>query len=491
MASKNLKQKAASGMIWTALQKYSTMLIQFVSGIILARLLTPYDYGCIGMLMIFMLLAESFIDGGFGSALIQKKNPTQTDYSTIFFWNMGLSVVLYVILYLSAPFIASFYDIPLLSDVLRVQGLVLFIFAFNIVQSNQLRKKLNFKVLSIVTILTSVTALTVTVIMAYHGFGVWALVAQNILTAAIPALIFWFYVKWRPQLVFSWQSFRELFSFGFYMFLTNILNRFGQQVQGLLIGKFYNAATMGYYSKANSTERLASTSISKVMSQVTYPLYAEMQDNKTALGDMIKKITLTLSYITFPLMFILLLCAKPLFILLYSDRWADSVPYFQVLCIAGLAYSLQSVNYQSVAAIGKSRTMFVWTFVKRAVGIVFVVAGLLLDGMRGLLIGMVLNTWFSYFVNIWLVSKHIGYRWQRQLLDISPVLLASLTIAIPSYAIGALCSLSLYADGILKFVIFIALYACWSVMFRPEAYQLFCEAAKPITKKLKRKINKK
>ncbi len=485
--NKNLKQKAVSGVIWTALQKYSTMLIQFISGIILARLLTPYDYGCIGMLMIFMLLAESFIDGGFGSALIQKKQPTQTDYSTIFFWNMGLSAVLYAVLYMSAPTIARFYGIPLLSDILRVQGTILFIYAFNIVQRNQLQKKMNFKVLSIVTILTSVTALTITVIMAYHGYGVWALVAQNMLTALIPALVFWFYVRWRPQFTFSWQSFRELFSFGFYMFLTHLLNQFGQQIQGLLIGRFYNASTMGYYSKANGTERLASTSISKVMSQVTYPLYAEMQDDKTALGDMIKKITLTLAYITFPLMFILLLCAKPLFILLYSDRWADSVPYFQVLCIAGLAYSLQSVNYQSVAAIGKSRTMFVWTFVKRAMGIVFVVAGLLLDGMRGLLVGMVLNTWFSYFVNIWLVSKHIGYSWQRQLIDITPVLLASLSAAALTYAVGTICSLPLYADGLLKLVVFVALYAAWSALSHPEAYQYFCVAAKPLVKKIKRK----
>lgn len=487
MAQKQLKQKAVSGMVWTALQKYSTMLIQFVSGIILARLLTPYDYGCIGMLMIFMLLAESFIDGGFGSALIQKKQPTQIDYSTIFFWNMGLSVILYAILYLSAPSIANFYGIPLLSDVLRVQGTVLFIFAFNIVQRNQLQKKLNFKILSIVTILTSVTALSVTVIMAYHGYGVWALVAQNILTAAIPALAFWFYVRWRPQLVFSWQSLKELFSFGFYMFLTHLLNQFGQQIQGLLIGRFYNAATMGYYSKANATERLASTSISKVMSQVTYPLYAEMQDDKAALGDMIKKITLTLSYVTFPLMFILLLCAKSLFIFLYSDRWADSVPYFQVLCIAGLAYSLQSVNYQSVAAIGKSRTMFVWTFVKRAMGIVFVIAGLLLDGMRGLLIGMVINTWFSYLVNIWLVSKHIGYRWQTQLLDILPVLLASTAAAVLSFFIVSSFSLSLYTDGVLKLILFVVLYAGWSILFRPEPYQYFCVATKPIMKKLNRK----
>jgi O-antigen/teichoic acid export membrane protein len=484
MSQKNLKQKAVKGVIWSALQKYSTMLIQFVSGIILARLLTPYDYGCIGMLMIFMLLAESFIDGGFGSALIQKKQPTQTDYSTIFFWNLGMAVLLYAVLYVSAPYIAQFYKIPLLCDVLRVQGIILFIYAFNIVQRNQLQKKMNFKVLSIVTILTSLTALTVTIVMAYHGFGVWALVAQYILTALIPALVFWFYVRWRPQLTFSWQSFRELFGFGFYMFLTNMLNQFGHQVQGLLIGRFYNAATMGYYSKANATERLASTSISKVMTQVTYPLYAEMQDDKTALGDMIKKITLTLSYITFPLMFILLLCAKPLFILLYTERWADSVPYFQVLCIAGLAYSLQSVNYQSVAAIGKSRTMFVWTFVKRAMGIIFVVAGLLLDGMRGLLIGMVINTWFSYYINIWLVSRHIGYRWQRQLLDILPVLLASLIAAILSYCALSLCSLSLYVDGVLKLILFLVLYVGWSIHFRPESYQFFCVAIKPVIKKL-------
>ena len=221
----DLKQKAASGMIWSALQRYSTMIIQFISGIILARLLTPYDYGCIGMLMIFMVIAEAFIDGGFGSALIQKKRPTQEDYSTIFFWNLGMAVVLYVISYFSAPYIAQFYDIPLLCNVLRVQGLILFIYAFNIVQRNQLQKKMDFKVLAIVTISTSIISLTVTILMAYHGFGVWSLVTQHIMTALIPALVFWFYIKWRPQFIFSIQSFKELFGFGFYMFLTNMLNQ--------------------------------------------------------------------------------------------------------------------------------------------------------------------------------------------------------------------------------------------------------------------------
>ena len=484
--AKDLKKKTTAGMIWTALQKYSTMFISFISGIILARLLTPYDYGCIGMLSIFMLLAEAFIDGGFGSALIQKKNPTKEDYSTIFWFNIGMSVLMYIVLYLSAPAIARFYDIPLLCNVMRVQGLVLFIYALNIIQRNQLRKKLNFRVLSIIAIITSITSLIVTIIMAYMGFGVWALVAQNLFVAGIPALVFWFYVKWRPTWTFSWQSFRELFSFGFYMFLTILLNRFGSQIQGLLIGRFYNASTMGYYSKAYGTEKLASTSISQVMTQVTYPLYAEVQDNMEVLSNMIKRLTMTLSYITFPLMFVLLLCAKPLFLILYSDRWIQSVPYFQVLCIAGLGTCIQAVNYQSIAAIGKSRLMFNWTIVKRAVGIGFVIGGLLLWGMKGLLVGVVLNTWFSYFVNIGLVSRYIGYKWWKQLLDLTPVTIASSVIAIMSYYTTNIFDFNVYFDGVTKFAIYILLYMGWSVMAKPDAFLYSCSIVEPWLKKMKR-----
>ena len=203
---KNLKQKAVSGMIWTALRRYSMMSIQFISGIILARLLTPYDYGCIGMLTIFMSLSSTFIDAGFGSALIQKKRPTQEDYSTIFFWNMGVATLMYAILYFSAPAIGRFYEIPLLSSVLRVQAVVLFINAFNLVQLNQLKKNLNFKIISIVTIVTSVIALSVTIAMAYNGYGVWSLVTQHIIVALIPAVVFWFYLKWKPIWTFSWVS---------------------------------------------------------------------------------------------------------------------------------------------------------------------------------------------------------------------------------------------------------------------------------------------
>lgn len=470
---KSLKQKAASGMVWTAFQKYSIMIIQFISGIVLARLLTPYDYGCIGMLAIFMVLAESFIDGGFGSALIQKKHPTQVDYSTIFWWNVGMAVLMYAVLYVCAPAISRFYSIPLLCDVLRVQGLVLFIYALNIIQRNLLRKKLNFKLLSIVSISTSIIALTITIVMAYKGFGVWSLVAQNILVAAIPSLVFWFYVKWRPIWAFSWKSFRELFSFGFYMFLGHLINQFGQKIQGLLIGKFYSPATMGYYSKAASTEHMASTSISSIMTQVTYPLYAEVQEDKNTLKNMIKRLTMTLAYITFPLMFLLLLCAKPIFVLLYSERWVQSIPYFQVLCIAGLAGCLQSVNLQVIAAIGKSNVLFYWTLLKRIVGIVAMVLGLVIWGMKGLLVGVVFNYWFSYFVNIALVSKYIGYKWTQQLSDLLPIAFISIAAAAISYGIGYLLELSMYPDGLLKLFVYVIVYMGWSYIFKPESYSYF------------------
>ena len=483
--TKGLKQKATKGVFWVAVQKYSVTLITFVSDIIMARLLTPYDFGCIEMLAIFMLLSETLVNGGFGSALIQKKKPTQEDYSTIFFWNLGMAALLYALLFFSAPAIARFYKIPLLSSVLRVQGLVLFVYAFNIVQDNQLRKQFKFKVIAIVTVIASIVSLSVTVLMAYKGFGIWSLVVKNLISWGLISLMFWFYVKWRPSLVFSWQSFKELFSFGFYMLLSNLVTTFSTKLQGLLIGKVYSPSTMGYYSKASGTESHASTTISQILDKVTYPLYAETQDNLQRLGNIVKKLTMSLSYITFPLMFMLLLVAKPLFVLLYTEKWLPSVPYFQVLCFAGLASCLQSVNFQTVSAIGKSKVTFVWTMIKRGVGIACMVGGLALFGMKGILAGAVFNAWFAYFVNMGLVSKHIGYKWHRQLMDISPVLVASIVCALLSYACGRLLHFDMYLDGIVKIFAYATLYLVWSFAFKPDAYVYFKDIVAPLFSKIR------
>lgn len=487
MQEKQLKEKAVNGVIWTFIQRFMGIFIQFISNIVLARLLTPDDYGCIGMLTIFMLLSATIIDGGFSSALIQKKKPTQEDYSTIFFWNLGLSIVVYLILYCSAPSIADFYHIDLLCPVLRVQGVVLIINALQTVQVNQLNKQFKFKKISIVTLISSAISLAVTIIIAYNGLGVWALVSQNLLMASIPTIIYWLTNKWIPNLVFSTKSFKELFNFGFFMFLTSLTSTLVNNVQGLLIGRFYNAAQMGYYSKAHRTEMLASTSISQVISQVSYPLYAELQDNKSILTNTIKKLTLSVSYLTFPMMLLLILLAEPIFILLYSAKWLPSVPYFQILCIAGLAICLQSVNSQAIAAIGKSKAMFIWSFIKQSVGLIFMLVGLYLGGIKGLLIGMVMKSWLIYIINSSLVSHFIGYKLWRQLLDILPVLVVSLLSYGISYFIGNLFEISIYIDAGIKLVIFAATYFLCSVLFKMESYKIFKDLIYPYWLKIKGK----
>lgn len=463
-------------MVWTSIQKFAGMGISFIAGIILARLLSPDDYGCIGMLSIFMVIAGSFVDGGFASALIQKKRPTQEDYSTIFFFNLGMSLLMYAILFLCAPAIARFYNMPLLCSVLRVQGLILIINAFSIIQSNQLRKQLKFKKIAVVTLITSLISLSVTICMAYRGFGVWALVAMNLLTALIPAVVYWITNKWYPIFVFSKDSFKELFGFGFYMFLTQLLNTTCNNIQGLLIGRIYNPATMGYYSKAKSTEELASTSISNVMGHVTYPLYAEYQDDKPMLINTIKRITCSIAYISFPMMLLLVLLAKPIFILLYSDKWLDSVPYFQILCIAGMAICLQGVNYQAIAAVGKSKVMFGWTFVKRAIGLVLVVGGLFLWGIKGLLIGMVIQSWLIYFINAYQVHKYIGYKIGTQLINLVPILILAMVSFSLSYGVGFLLTgLHMYLIAVIRLAVFIILYIGGSILFKMESYKFILD----------------
>lgn len=486
----NLKQKAASGMVWTSIQKFAGMGISFISGIILARLLMPEDYGCIGMLSIFMLIAGAFVDGGFASALIQKKRPTQEDYSTIFFFNLGMSLLMYGILFFSAPAIARFYSMPLLSSVLRVQGLVLIINALSLIQSNQLRKQFKFKKIAIVTLVTSVISLLVTIIMAYKGFGVWALVTMNLLSAFIPTIIYWITNKWYPLWVFSKTSFRELFSFGFYMFLTTIITRICNNIQGLLIGRFYNPATMGYYSKAKSTEELASTSLSNVIDQVAYPLYAEYQNDKPMLVNVIKKLTLSIAYITFPMMLLLILLAKPVIVLLYSERWLDSVPYFQILCVAGIAICLQGVNYQAIAAIGKSKAMFGWTLVKRTIGLMLIVGGLATFGIKGLLVGMVMQSWLIYLINAYQVHKYIGYTLSKQMIDLLPILLISivsggvayfLTIFMPDW--------NMYILAVIRLLVFILVYLCGSSLFKMESFGIVKETIPMFLAKFKMKKN--
>lgn len=464
------KQKALSGVMWSSVQRFGVTAITFVSNIVLARLLSPDDYGCIGMLMIFISLSTSIVDGGFGSALIQKKEPTDDDYSTIFYWNIILSLVLYGILFLCAPFIASFYHIPLLSNVLRVQGIILIFNAFSIIQQNQLRKKLLFKKLTLVNIVSASVSLSIAIVMAYNGWGVWALVAQQIAISLINAELFWIVGKWRPIRVFSWKSFRELFSFGSFMFLSNMFGTLSTEIQGLLVGRIFNSATMGLYTQAYRLEGSAATSVSNIIDQVTYPVLASYQDDRLQLISALKRFIQIPAFICSLVMMMMIVVAKPLIIILYSSKWLDCVPYFQILCVAGLAVCLQGSANNAIAAIGKSKEFFRWTLIKRTLTVVYAVVGIMLAGMPGLLWSCVLGAWTVYFVNAYLVSKHVGYTFYRQLLDLLPFILMSVAIGTLVYIIGLCLPWDMYLVAVIQVILCLLLYWLSARIFHIDAY---------------------
>lgn len=452
-------------MIWSSLQRFGTMGISFISNIVLARLLTPDDYGCIGMLMIFIALSNTFIDGGFGSALIQKKRPTQEDYSTIFYWNIFLSVVLYAVLFICAPIIADFYNIALLEKVLQVQGVILVINALGIIQANQLRKQLKFKSIAQVTLSASVISVVVAITMAYMGWGIWSLVAQQIVSSLVTTLLYWVYNSWRPLWIFSFKSFKELFNFGSFILLSSLINTFCRNLNGLLIGKFFNPSSMGYFTQAKKLEDVSSTSIEAVVSQVTYPVLVEVKDNPERLNNALKQLNSLLLYIVTPLMLLLNLLAAPIISLLLGNQWLPAIAYLEILAFQGIFISQEGVNYNAIASIGHSKSLLVSTIVKRSIFILLLFMGMELGGIKGMLWGMTISSFFVCFYNSALVHKYIGYTLKKQFMDLLPIILLNLISYILSYSLRYFIhdkSLYLYVS---VFIVYISSYVLFSIVF--------------------------
>ena len=419
------KRQVISGTFWATADRFISMAIQFLTNLVLARLLMPSDFGCIGMLAIFVAVSQIIIDGGFGSALIQKKTPTQVDYSTIFYVNLLFSISLYCILYFCAPFIASFYRMPILSDVLRIWGITLIISSLGIIQINRLRKRLAFKEIAIVNITSYFIAAAIAIVMAFKGFGVWSLVALQIFYNSISVLFYWIYTKWHPSFCFSLQSLRSLFGFGSYILFSNILQETCKNLQGLIIGRKFSSAEMGLYSQAKKLGDVVYYTLPNVVVQVMFPVYSQMQTDVNRLREVLSMNVRVISFITFPLMMLLIGIAAPLIEFLYGEKWNDSVPYFQLLCIGGLFVCLQNINYYAIAALGKSRILFYWSFYKWGMLLLFMLIGMHW-GMYGLLCGIILSELNVYLVNAVLASKYVSYSLKRQLMDIFPLLAVSL-----------------------------------------------------------------
>ena len=466
----DLRQKTISGVLWTTIQRFGSIAITFISNVVLARLLTPSDFGCVGMLMIFINLSNTFIDGGFGSALIQKKKPTNEDYSTIFFWNLFLSVFLYILLYISAPHIAEFYRTPILSSILKVNGIVLILNALNIIQLNQLRKQLCFKKLAIVEVLSALISLICAITAALVGLGIWSLVIQQIMLSFLRTVLLWILNKWRPLIIFSFRSFRELFNFGSYILLSNLFGTFSNEIQGLFVGRMFNPSTMGLYTQAFRLEGSMSTIVSGVINQVAYPVMSDLQDNREKLISATRRFTIIPAYLCSFIMGLVIVIAKPLIIIIFGYKWIDCVPYFQILCVAGLAVCLQGSANSSIAAVGKSKVFFRWTILKRSITVILCICGILLGGMYGLLWMCVLGAWLVHGANAYLVDKHIGYSLKNQISDILPFILLSAVDGLIVYIIGKWLDIGLAVNTIIQIIIYIIIFIATSQILQLETY---------------------
>ncbi len=465
----SLKHKTLKGVFWSSLQRFGMMFIHLASNIILARLLTPEDFGCVAMLMIFISLANTIVDGGFGAALIQKKEPTQIDYSTIFYLNVFLSIVLYAVLFLGSPLIAHFYRIPKLSIVLRIQGGVILLNALTIIQQNILKKNLKFKTLSIIYISSGFISFIISVILAYKGFGIWSLVSQQIVMTLMMTILFWLLCKWRPLFAFSFNTFKELFGFGGFMLLTSLFSTLSTEIQGLLVGKKFNSNALGLYNQAYRLEGSAATAISSLMDQVTFPVLSSLQDNKESFVLALKRFIQIPAYVCSLVMMILIVISKPLIILLYTEKWIDAVPYFQILCTAGLAVSLQGIANNVLASIGKSKVLFNWTIIKRAITIILCFVGIIFGGMSGLLWMCATGAWTVYFINSYLISKHVGYTFYRQTLDILPSIILSFIVGVIVYCLGNMLEINMFLKSLFQTFMCLILYILLSIIFKLDA----------------------
>ncbi|MBR3827590.1 MAG: lipopolysaccharide biosynthesis protein [Alistipes sp.] len=457
----------AKGTIWSAIDKFSIVIMQFIINLVLARLLTPDDFGLVGMILIIVAVSNILTDGGFGAALIQKHDPNEKDFSTAFYINVITSVLLYIIIYISAPIIAEFLGSTLLVNILRVISVVIVINSLGLVPKVKLRRALAFKQIAIANITAYIISAATAIYLAHQGYGAWGLIAMHIINAVFSNLFISITAHWLPTLTFSTKSLKKLFAFGEYMLISDILSNICFHIQSTLVGKYFSPYTAGQYAQAKKMEEVACITLPSAMNQVLFPLYSRLQHDTDEIRRMLRLNTKMIAYTIFPLMTILIIVAKPLILFLFGSKWMDSVSYFQVLCVGGYFCSLQYFNYQAVAAIGQSRILFYAGLLKSLFLITSILVGVHIS-MEAVLVAMVLSNVVNYLTNAIIAQRYIKYTLAKQIWDITPILIISLVIGGIVYLISYVWSI----HWILLILIYLILYICISYATKSEITML-------------------
>lgn len=427
MQEESLKKKTVKGVMWSAIDRFSTQGIQFVFSILIARLLMPSDYGVIAMLGIFLAVSQTFIDSGFGTALVQKSNRNETDFSTVFYFNIVVAILFYILLWFSSPYIASFYDIPMLKDVTRVVALILIFSALGGIQSAKLSIAINFKTRAVISLISALSTGCVGLYMAYSGYGAWALVYQMVFSSFLYTILLWYFVRWIPKLVFSWQSFRQLFSFGSKLLASALLETIYSNVYTLVIGKVYSSSALGLYSRASGLAQYPSSNITGVLQSVTFPVLCSIQNDEKRLTDAYKRLIRMSVFIIFPLMIGLAVVAEPFIMVVLTDKWVEAIYLLQIVCFSMMWYPLHAINLNILQVKGRSDYFLRLEVLKKILGVI-VLCITVPFGLVSMCYGNVVFSCLALLLNTHYTKKLMGYGFIKQIKDLSHILIHSLVM---------------------------------------------------------------
>lgn len=420
----SLKQKALSGIFWTLIQQFSSQGISFIVSIILARILLPEQFGLIAILNVFVNIGSILMDGGMGQSLIRTENPDTDDYSTVFYFNLIVSFIIYSIVYFVSPFIANFYYKPELESISKWYCIIFITNAFSSIHYTRLTKNMEFKKELTITIPSLIISSVVGVLMAYFGFGIWSLVVSSILQSTIVGVQLWFRSDWKPIFKFKKDKFYLHFKYGYKLTISGILDAIFNNIYVLIIGKYFATNQVGFYNRADSLKQLPVNNISSVLNKITFPLFAKIQDDNVRIKDMNKKIMQMVLYFVAPTLLIMAALGEPLFRLLFTDKWLPAVPYFQILCWGGILYPIHAYNLNILKVKGRSDLFLRLEIFKKVVIIITIISSITF-GISGLLYGTIITSIIAFFINTYYTGKLINYSSFKQLKDLTPILLAA------------------------------------------------------------------
>ena len=451
MPEKSLKQKAVKGVAWTAMDSIAQYGIHFFVGLILARLLAPSDYGLIGIMAIFINLFNAIVDSGFTNALIRKKNANDRDYCTVFYINLVLSVILSVLFFNSAKFIAIFFNRIELYEITQAMSIIVIVNAFSIVQRARLTKALEFKIQTKISVFSSVISGIIGIIFAYSGYGVWALVVQQLIARALICLLLWWASKWIPRFDFSKESFIAMWTFGWKLLVSKIIDTTWNQMYQVVIGKCYSPQTLGLFTRAEQFSSLFSSNITAVVQRVSYPVLTSIQDDNNRLKLVYKRIIRTTMLLTCILMLMMAAIARSMVYVLIGEQWLPCVGFLQILCFTMMFYPLHAINLNMLQVQGRSDLFLRLEIIKEICLIIPIVLGIFID-IYIMLIGSFVFNVFAYYLNAYYSGPLINYGILEQVLDIFPSMMTAFSIALPVYLLSYL-PFSLYWIFVLQLIL--------------------------------------